>query len=243
MIPLSKWQTSYAPAPHGHAHCVHPISNAPVPGMHPPFPPPGACSPLALVKAPQDQSLAAAPCSRSRTKQSCWITPHLHSAAGRARAEAVLGAKRLAHPGRICPPTPVCQHLKCLGVPRSRCALLRHHLFPSCPALRGPALECSMASPSRSAVALPKPGAGNWQPPAAVRRGRRGWQQDPIGPGAIQPGRGTCAWQPSLSLSTMASPPPCQHQHKAPCGVPRQLQPRESQAGGVEWGDVIDGEV
>lgn len=38
MIPLSKWQTSYATAPHGHAHCVHPISNAPVPGMHPPHP-------------------------------------------------------------------------------------------------------------------------------------------------------------------------------------------------------------
>lgn len=31
--------------------------------------------------------------------------------------------------------------------------------------------------------------------------------------------------------------------HKAPHRVPQQLQPGESQAGGVEWGDVIDGEV
>lgn len=31
--------------------------------------------------------------------------------------------------------------------------------------------------------------------------------------------------------------------HKAPRGVSQQLQPGESQAGGVEWGDVIDGEV
>lgn len=82
---------------------------------------------------------------------------------------------------------------------------------------------------------LAAPGSGEEEEEGVAARPHQSW--------AIQPGRGTCAWQLSLSLSTMTSPPPCQHQHKAPCRVPRQLQPRESQAGGVEWGDVIDGEV
>lgn len=205
--------------------------------------PPGACSPLALVQAPQDQSLAAAPRSRSRTKQSCWITPCLHSAAGRARAEAVPGAKHLAHPGRVsthtphlpapqiswCAPEPVPppspSPLPFMPSPKGTSSGVQHGIpLALC--------HCTTKTLCRQLAA---PGSGEEEKEGVAARPHRSW--------------GHSAWQGHLRLAAVivaednglaaSMPTPAQ---SALRGAPA-ITARESQAGGVEWGDVIDGEV
>jgi len=155
------------------------------------------------------------------------MAPRLHSAAGRARAEAAPGTECPAHAGRMCPlppRLPAPQMPSCN--PRASTPLPPHCPFPQCPC------RVQLSTPLPLYPRTPKTGS---RQPTAPGRGegdeRRGWQQDPIRPGAIQPGRGTCSWQLSLSPSTMASPPPRQSRHKSHHGVPGNYSPEKARLG------------